>query len=149
MISPVGLFIMPFHCTKLQGPALNHVQCWGPHQEKCCYWCLSIGNLTVARTAIISSLDWEHYRSSKRLKCGAVKCCHGADSRFAPSQWETALLCNAVSHWLGANLESALCQLILRRSSMASSDLLTGWCQDIETLSAWLTLWHHCNETWY
>ena len=31
-----------------------------------------------------------------------------ADSRFAPSQWETALLCNAVSHWLGTSLESAL-----------------------------------------
>ena len=30
-----------------------------------------------------------------------------ADSRFAPSQWETALLCN-VSHWLGASLKSAL-----------------------------------------
>ena len=33
---------------------------------------------------------------------------HRADSRFAPSQWETALLCNDVSHWLGASLESAL-----------------------------------------
>ena len=31
-----------------------------------------------------------------------------ADSRFATSQWETALLCNTVSHWLGANLESAM-----------------------------------------
>ena len=31
-----------------------------------------------------------------------------ADSRFAPSQWETALLCNDVSHWLGASLWSAL-----------------------------------------
>ena len=30
------------------------------------------------------------------------------DSRFAPSQWETVLLCNDVSHWLGTNLESAL-----------------------------------------
>ena len=30
------------------------------------------------------------------------------DSRFAPSQWETALLCNDVSHWLVANLKSAL-----------------------------------------
>ena len=28
------------------------------------------------------------------------------DSRFAPSQWETALLCNDVSHWLGASIES-------------------------------------------
>ena len=35
---------------------------------------------------------------------------HGCrdDSRFAPSQWETALLCNDVSHWLGASLESSL-----------------------------------------
>ena len=30
------------------------------------------------------------------------------DYRLAPSQWETALLCNDVSHLLGANLESAL-----------------------------------------
>ena len=30
------------------------------------------------------------------------------DSRFAPNQWEMALVCNDVSHWLGANLESAL-----------------------------------------
>ena len=30
------------------------------------------------------------------------------DSRFAPSQWETALLCNDISHWLGASLESAM-----------------------------------------
>ena len=29
-------------------------------------------------------------------------------SRFAPSQWEASLQSNAVSHWLGANLESAL-----------------------------------------
>ena len=31
-----------------------------------------------------------------------------ADSSFTPSQWETALLCNNVSHWLGTNLESAM-----------------------------------------
>ena len=31
-----------------------------------------------------------------------------ADSRFALSQWETALLCNDVSHWLGASLDSTL-----------------------------------------
>ena len=30
------------------------------------------------------------------------------DSRLAPSQWETSLQSNTVSHWLGANLESAL-----------------------------------------
>ena len=31
-----------------------------------------------------------------------------ADSGFAPSHWETALLCNDVSHWLGANLKPVL-----------------------------------------
>ena len=33
---------------------------------------------------------------------------HRADSRFAPSQWEMALLCNTISHWLGVTLELAL-----------------------------------------
>ena len=32
-----------------------------------------------------------------------------ADSRFASSQWETALLSNDVSHWLGASIVSAVC----------------------------------------
>ena len=31
-----------------------------------------------------------------------------ADSRFAPSKWETALLCNNVYYWLCVNLDSAL-----------------------------------------
>ena len=36
-----------------------------------------------------------------------------AHSRLANSQLETALLCNDVSHWLGANLESALQYLLV------------------------------------
>ena len=43
------------------------------------------------------SIDWVKYW----LK-------HRADSRLVPSQWETSLQNNAVSHWLGTNLESAL-----------------------------------------
>ena len=39
---------------------------------------------------------------------GNTLCCFRADSRLAPSQWEMSLQSNAVSHWLGANLESAL-----------------------------------------
>ena len=38
------------------------------------------------------------------LTCDASlrhECIIRADSRFAPCQWETALLCNDVSHWLG------------------------------------------------
>ena len=37
-----------------------------------------------------------------------------ADSRFAPSQWETTLLCNDVSHWLGTSIESAIYIYIYR-----------------------------------
>ena len=36
------------------------------------------------------------------------KVCSRAYTRFAPSQWETVLLCNEVSYWLGVSLESAL-----------------------------------------
>ena len=50
--------------------------------EQCLQWCI---NFVVVGTGVVR-----------------------ADSRFAPSQWETALLCNDVSHWLGAILESAL-----------------------------------------
>ena len=40
--------------------------------------------------------------------CHSAGSVYRADSRFAPSQWETALLCNDISHWLGASLETAL-----------------------------------------
>ena len=54
-------------------------------------------------------LQW----STKPLTCKTYCCTtrawnFKADSRFAPSQWETLLQSNAVSHWLSANLESAL-----------------------------------------
>ena len=44
-----------------------------------------------------------------------------ADYRFAPSQWETALLCNDVSYWLGTNLESAWCRSFVLLSSRYNS----------------------------
>ena len=40
-----------------------------------------------------------------------VLCLNRTDSRFVPSQWETSLQSNAVSHWLCANLESALLKI--------------------------------------
>ena len=52
-------------------------------------------------------------------------------ARFAPSQWETALLCNDVSHWLGANLAKSsnaapvnlLCNLIWDTAAMLQTHL--------------------------
>ena len=43
-----------------------------------------------------------------RRHCANLVYTFMADSRLASSQWETSLQSNAVSHWLGANLESAL-----------------------------------------
>ena len=83
-----------------------------------------------------------------------------ADSRFAPSQWETALLCNEVSHWLGASPESALwliyfCRLaflfpvsrrgpLLQWASRRPASLLVKTWQQLkldsaENKTAWLT----------
>ena len=45
-----------------------------------------------------------------------------ADSMFAPGQWETALLCKAVSNWLGASLESALMAVDDQTTKMAGKD---------------------------
>ena len=42
-----------------------------------------------------------------------------ADSRLVPSQWETSLQSNGISHWLGVNLESArtsYCDTLCNRS---------------------------------
>ena len=51
---------------------------------------------------------------------------HRVESRFAPSQWEPALLYNDVSHWLGARLESALltCDFGICLAPVARSPLL-------------------------
>ena len=55
--------------------------------------------------------DRRRQRQYPKAKTGVEQDCSNftkAGSRFAPSQWETSLQSNAVSHWLGANLESAL-----------------------------------------
>ena len=45
------------------------------------------------------------------------------DSRPVPSQWETSLQSNAVFHWLGTNLDSALDLVISRRLFCMTSSL--------------------------
>ena len=73
----------------------------------------SISNHEVS-TAPVDGLAWP----GARVSAGTVMTDFGyvfiwdgtarADSRLVPSQWETSLQSNAVSHWLAANLESAL-----------------------------------------
>ena len=50
------------------------------------------------------------------------------DSRFAPSEWETSLQSNAVSHWLGANLILGLSPANERHRYKVTSSLI-GWAQ--------------------
>ena len=44
-----------------------------------------------------------------------------ANSMFVPSQWEMSVQSNAVSHWLGANLESALLLVKQKRTAVLRS----------------------------
>ena len=61
-----------------------------------------------------------------------------ADCRLAPSQWEMSLQSNAISHWLGANLESAPSFQVNITLKWMSKDLIGGkstlvqvmaWCR--------------------
>ena len=69
------------------------------------YIVLQLSSLTVSWHG--KALHISHYKILWWATTGHQWICR-ADSRFVPSQWETVLLCNNVSHWLGANLESAL-----------------------------------------
>ena len=64
-----------------------------------------------------------------------------AASWFAPSQWETVLLCNDVSHWLGASLESALLAYLYFIPLMKMYYAISSKCQ-------WNSLVHPSIGTW-
>ena len=51
-----------------------------------------------------------------------------SDSRFAPSQWEAVLLCNNVSHWLGASLKSIL-HTVFSFVVLSSKAILSSNCK--------------------
>ena len=53
----------------------------------------------------IASIYWNRPQISTSTRSGIID---RADYRFVPSQCESALLYNEVSHWLGASLESSL-----------------------------------------
>ena len=74
------------------------------HWDGTCSWNPSSWNSRTFKSYIVNyhcyyfpGVAWRHGISNNR-----------ADSTLAPSQWETSLQSNAVSHWLGANLESAM-----------------------------------------
>ena len=76
------------------GLKLNHVSIRGPWS----YW----GHSTSEHWIPLTKGQW--CRQCFQIMISTFR----ADSRFAPSQWETLLQNNTVSNWLGTNLESAL-----------------------------------------
>ena len=72
--------------------------------------------------------------------------CLRADSRLSPIQWETSLQSNAVSHWLCANLESALSPAAYINPSQYShvipSDMISVILQHADTIriDSWSTM---------
>ena len=56
---------------------------------------------------------------------------HRDRSRYAPSQWETSIQCNNISHWLGSYLDW---------SPVTEIFFVFWWCHDMETVSELLVL---------
>ena len=82
-------------------------QIWNESIQNC--WCYRADTAcgTDGRTDGQTDRRSETNIPPTTLLCGGIRTLR-TYSKFAPSQWEMALLCNAISHWLGANLESAL-----------------------------------------
>ena len=70
----------------------------------------TLDSVLVIINFIMLLLHMYHKNISPACVHGCLFCLHmlRADIRLAPSQWEMLLQSNAVSHWLGINLESAL-----------------------------------------
>ena len=64
-------------------------------------------NVLYVTWCVWVSVNWSCYSMMKFVTMMVIVCCR-ADSRLAPSQWETSWQGNVASHYLGANLESAL-----------------------------------------
>ena len=102
------------HCViRHISAAVHHcVPCALVYVSRSCHIALpdnEVGSVSVMR-AETCPCDWcagcKQHPSRIRLSWSVPY--YTADSRFAHSQWETALQCNDVSHLLGASLESAL-----------------------------------------
>ena len=66
---------------------------------------------------------------------------NSSSSRLAPNQWETSLQSNAVSHWLGTNLEPALYESIYSNLNITSVV--------VSVLAIPASAWWHGSHCWY
>ena len=89
-------------CTSWHIALITACNCFLPDFSDCqwFYNCLWSNDGIEIWSSMDTTLHRTPHSSDKRK--------HRGDFRFAPSQWETVLLCNDVSYWLCANPESAL-----------------------------------------
>ena len=87
----------PYAWRESASPACPGIAMWPPHSQ----------HVSGERRHMATKPLEPHTMTYPQISYIPI-CCR-ADSRVAPSQWETVLLCNNVSHCLGASLESALC----------------------------------------
>ena len=94
-------------------------------------------------------LKWYGFTKIRPAMCKLTMSIHGiveapasrTDSKLSHSQWETSLQSNSVSHWLGANLESALRLLCISNQLDASTHFqYTWWRHQMEAFSALLAI---------
>ena len=88
---------------------------------------------------------WCHMASLGPNELKHLKGFSRADSRFAPSQWEMSLQSNAISHWLGASLESALYTDMKPLNSLWPSEAI--WWHIFGFRYRLVTWWHQA-FTW-
>ena len=77
--------------------------------EKCKSFCCGLKHCWAGSSGGTKQVAFYHIQPMMLLLCVAhlhLMAENRDDSRFTSSQWETVLLCNNVSHWLGASLES-------------------------------------------
>ena len=89
---------------------------------------------------IVAILSWGRLVNLSGTGPTHVNC--RADSRLLPSQWEKALLCTDVSHWLSANLESALNWVWTPGSGGGGGCCVLSWVLDIRDAQHRLLTWN-------
>ena len=127
-----SLFVLVFMIQKILHP-LNVKYIWYHSvsitpiyaNSQICFYSLLKFNWNVIFQIVVS--DCLNICTEDNSSAPVELCSIRADSRLAPSQWETSLQSNAISHWLGANLESALSILIGRSSKTTDNYFCKMW----------------------
>ena len=94
-------------CNHHSNPKINYPRSWKfpGFQSKLLDSCWSLFNCAFTIVKKYWDGEWSRWLSCDQWEPRGSRRNDTVDSRFVPSKWETLVLCNDVSHWLGAILE--------------------------------------------